>query len=74
RIEGSVEFEVPFAILRRGNGFKIFESNGEALNYGDIFRADSDAYIDNTGVWVVKATPLLFGNRLGSYTVSSFDG
>jgi hypothetical protein len=75
RVEGSVEFEVPFAILRKGDGFKLFESSGQALNYGDVFKADSDAYIDNTGVWMVKAVPLLFGNRLSkSCIVSSFDG
>jgi len=72
RIEGSVEAEIPFPVLSAGMGFKVYESDGKALNYGDIFVADSDPYIDN-GVWAIKAIPLIFGERAGGImTVSSF--
>ena len=71
RSEGTVEAEIPFPVLSAGMGFKVYEYNGEALNYGDIFLADSDPYIDN-GVWTISAIPI-FGERAGGIvTVSSF--
>ena len=48
--------EIEFKYIKKGMKFKLFESTGEPVLFSEesIFTAQSDAYLNNFGIWEVE--------------------
>jgi len=53
-IEGSVECEIQFKDLKKGNKFRLYEQTGEPAHGGGEWEAFSDAVQDMRGVYFVQ--------------------